>query len=95
MRRGYRQLAAVLVGEVLRSLFEVVRFVQNAVRNFDDRLARRRDGRNPFAIPHENFHTKFVFQQLDLFADAGLGRVQFVGGNREIQALPLDLHQIA
>ena len=74
---------------------DLVGFVQDALGDFEDRHARWCYRNDPFAVAHENFHAQFILEQADLFADARLRGMQFLGRHRQIESLLADFDQVA
>lgn len=90
VRGGNGQMAAVLRLEFFGDLFEISRIMQHALGDCEDSFAWFGDGHDALAVAHEDLDAQFLFQQLDLFADAGLRRVQRPGSIGDLQTLPHD-----
>ncbi len=72
---GHAQLTLILVGELFAELFDVLRIEQDAFDNADEFLPRLGETKQPLTFAHEQFDAKLVLQILDVFGDAGLGRI--------------------
>ena len=92
---GNRQGAFLLVGELLGDLLNAFDFAQNLASGVDDALAGRGDAGQVLAAAGENFHAQFVFQQADLFADAGLRGVEALRGGRYVEVVMRDFPDVA
>ena len=53
------------------------------------------DGVDSDYVKHKDIETQFLFEQLDLAADARLRRVQRLSGGRQMIAVPHDLDDVA
>ena len=91
---GYGQAAAVLGGIILGGLPEILAFLQNALRDRQDRFARLGDGSDALAVAHEDLDSELLLQQLDLFADSGLRGMQLIRCGGEVEALLLDFANV-
>jgi hypothetical protein len=86
------------VGEFAGRTGDVFHFEQDAPGRLQNPLARRGDAVEMLAVAFENEHAQFVFEQADLFADAGLRGVQGGRGGGDVER-PLghfvDIDQLA
>ena len=95
MGGGDGEGAELLVGELLAGAAQVVRLGEDALGDGDDRLARLGDGDEALAVAHEDVDPELLLQRPDLLRHPGLGRVQRVGGLRDVEAATGDFREIS
>jgi hypothetical protein len=86
MRGGQRQLAVRFFAQVRRQGADVACFVQDAAGTLQHLPAGRCHGVQTLAATGEYLKTQFAFELLELLADARLGGVNVVGGERDVKA---------
>jgi len=94
MGGSHHQTARIPTGEFFPHPFQIFRFPQNAVGDFQHRLARLRNAGEALAATLENDDAQLVFQHLDLFGNPGLGGVKCLRRLGNIQSPPGDFHQV-
>ena len=94
MRGGDREFAAVPGREILCRLLQVFCFLKDALRNFEDGLARRRHRGEALAIADKDLDAEFVLEKFDLSAYSRLRSMQFFGGCRQVEPAPGNLKEV-
>ena len=77
-----------------RDALQVVDLAQRAARGGDDVVAGGRQRREALALAHEHAQPELVLELADLLADAGLRRVQRLGGVGHVEAVVDDRAEV-
>src|SRR5258708_11332508 len=85
MRSADGKASRALVPKLGRKVADTLGFLKDPECAVDDLLAGRRNPREIAAFAHEDLKAQLVLEQLDLLADAGLRRVQLLGGRRDVE----------
>ena len=70
--RGDRQRPGVFLAEFLSDRAEVFGVLQHPLGDFNDDAPRLGEIDDPFPVPDQDLDAELVFEQANLFADAGL-----------------------
>ncbi len=92
--RGDRQRAVELGGEVAREARDVADLAEDLARACDHLAARGRDGGEALALAREQLHAELRLELLELLADAGLARIEPLGGGRDVEPAVRDAYEI-
>ena len=94
VRRGDRQRTVELGGEVAREARDVADLAQDLARACDYLAARGRDGGEALALAREQLHAELRLELLELLADAGLARIEPLGGGRDVEPAVRNAYEI-
>ena len=95
MRGRDAQNAGILAAELVGDALQVRDLPQRAPRGCHDHFAGGRQRRQPLALPHEDAQAELVFELPDLLADAGLRRIERLGGVGDVESVVDDRAEVA
>src|SRR5690606_18225788 len=94
VRRRDRERAVELGRQVAREALNVADLAQDLARPGDDLAARRRDRGQALALACKQLNAELGLELLQLLADAGLARVEPLGGRRDVEPAVDDADQV-
>ncbi len=94
MRRCDRQRAFFLVVVVGRQATNILHFLHDDPGTLDDLLARSSDSAQALALARKQLQSQLLLEQLQLFADPRLRRIEPLGRGGYVQPVVDDRQQV-